>query len=242
MTVRGLPQPRSLLRRLYDWCIDAADKPHAMWIMGAVAFAESSFFPVPPDVMLIPMSLARPERAYVMAAWCTVASVARRPARLCHRRAALRLGRRLADPALRLWRQGRGLPRRLCAVGRLDHPAQGADADPLQDRHHHLRLCRLQFRAVRRCFRSLRAARGSSCWPSCCTATASRPAISSRSGSALGDCSVAAVVVDRHRGCAILVLRRIGFLIFATVPGHRWRAPARMPIWHTSDVAALNRP
>jgi membrane protein YqaA with SNARE-associated domain len=43
--------------------------------MGAVAFAESSFFPVPPDIMLIPMALARPERAYIMAAWCTVASV-----------------------------------------------------------------------------------------------------------------------------------------------------------------------
>jgi membrane protein YqaA with SNARE-associated domain len=67
--------PRSLLRRLYDWCLEAAHKPHAMWTMGAVAFAESSFFPVPPDFMLIPMSLARPERAYVMAAWCTVASV-----------------------------------------------------------------------------------------------------------------------------------------------------------------------
>jgi membrane protein YqaA with SNARE-associated domain len=47
-----------------------------MWLMGAVSFAESSFFPVPPDVMLIPMALARPERAYVMAFWCTVTSVA----------------------------------------------------------------------------------------------------------------------------------------------------------------------
>jgi membrane protein YqaA with SNARE-associated domain len=68
--------PRSPLRRLYDWCIEAAHKPHAMWTMGAIAFAESSVFPVPPDVMLIPMSLARPQRAYVMALWCTVASVA----------------------------------------------------------------------------------------------------------------------------------------------------------------------
>jgi len=67
--------PRSLLRRLYDWCIGAAHQPHAMWMLGAIAFAESSFFPVPPDVMLIPMSLARPQRAYVMALWCTVASV-----------------------------------------------------------------------------------------------------------------------------------------------------------------------
>lgn len=69
-------KPRSLLRRLYDWCLGAADKPHALWIMGAVSFAESSFFPVPPDVMLIPMALARPQRAYVLAAWCTVTSVA----------------------------------------------------------------------------------------------------------------------------------------------------------------------
>ena len=69
-------EPRSLLRRLYDWCLAAAYKPHALWTMGAVSFAESSFFPVPPDVLLIPMALARPERAYVMAAWCTVTSVA----------------------------------------------------------------------------------------------------------------------------------------------------------------------
>lgn len=68
-------ESRSLLRRMYDWCIEAAHKPHAMWTMSSVSFAESSFFPVPPDVMLIPMALARPERAYVMAAWCTVASV-----------------------------------------------------------------------------------------------------------------------------------------------------------------------
>lgn len=68
-------EPHSLLRRLYDWCLASAHKPHAMWSMGAVAFAESSFFPVPPDFMLIPMALARPDRAYVMAAWCTAASV-----------------------------------------------------------------------------------------------------------------------------------------------------------------------
>lgn len=75
MTVQAA-EPRSLLRRLYDWCMEAAHKPHAMWSMGAISFAESSFFPVPPDVMLIPMALARPERAYVMAAWCTATSVA----------------------------------------------------------------------------------------------------------------------------------------------------------------------
>ncbi|MBI3704158.1 MAG: DedA family protein [Rhizobiales bacterium] len=65
-----------MIRRLYDWCMAAAHKPHALWSMGAISFAESSFFPVPPDVMLIPMALARPERAYAMAAWCTATSVA----------------------------------------------------------------------------------------------------------------------------------------------------------------------
>lgn len=64
-----------MLKRIYDWCIDAAHKPYALWVMGAVAFAESSFFPVPPDVMLIPMSLARPQRAWLYASVCTATSV-----------------------------------------------------------------------------------------------------------------------------------------------------------------------
>jgi len=65
-----------MLRRIYDWFIAAADKPYALWIMAAVSFAESSFFPIPPDVMLLPMSLARPKRAWFFAAICTVSSVA----------------------------------------------------------------------------------------------------------------------------------------------------------------------
>jgi membrane protein YqaA with SNARE-associated domain len=67
---------RAMLRRTYDWCIAAADRPYALWILAAVAFAESSFFPVPPDIMLLPMSLARPQRAWLFATLCTVASVA----------------------------------------------------------------------------------------------------------------------------------------------------------------------
>jgi len=65
-----------MLRRVYDWCIAAAYRPYAMWLMGAVSFVESSFFPIPPDVMLIPMSLARPQRAWAYATLCTVTSVA----------------------------------------------------------------------------------------------------------------------------------------------------------------------
>ena len=64
-----------MLRRAYDWCIAAAGKPYALWLLGAIAFAESSFFPIPPDIMLIPMALAHPKRAYTYALLCTIASV-----------------------------------------------------------------------------------------------------------------------------------------------------------------------
>jgi len=66
----------AMLRRIYAWCVAAADKPYALWVLGAVSFAESSFFPVPPDIMLLPMLLARPKRAWFFATWCTVTSVA----------------------------------------------------------------------------------------------------------------------------------------------------------------------
>ena len=65
-----------MLRRLYNWCIAAAHKPHAEWMLGIISFVESSFFPIPPDVMLIPMSIARPSRAYYYATLCTITSVA----------------------------------------------------------------------------------------------------------------------------------------------------------------------
>jgi membrane protein YqaA with SNARE-associated domain len=64
-----------MLRKLYDAVIAAAEKPRAAWILGAVSFAESSFFPIPPDAMLIPMALARPDQAYRYALICTVTSV-----------------------------------------------------------------------------------------------------------------------------------------------------------------------
>ncbi len=75
MTVEA-SAPRSLLRRANDWANASADKPHAVRTMVAISFAESSFFPLPPDVMLIPMALAKPQRAYALAFWCTVTSVA----------------------------------------------------------------------------------------------------------------------------------------------------------------------
>jgi membrane protein YqaA with SNARE-associated domain len=64
-----------MLRRLYDWVIRLAGHPKALYAMGAVAFAESSFFPIPPDVMLVPMVLANRRAAFKIALVCTVCSV-----------------------------------------------------------------------------------------------------------------------------------------------------------------------
>lgn len=64
-----------MFRRLYDWTMSLAASPRAAWWLAAVSFAESSFFPIPPDVMLVPMVLARREKAYAYAAICTLASV-----------------------------------------------------------------------------------------------------------------------------------------------------------------------
>lgn len=64
-----------MLRRLYDWVLRLSAHPHATWALAMVAFAESSFFPIPPDVMLIPMTLARREGAWSFAAIATIASV-----------------------------------------------------------------------------------------------------------------------------------------------------------------------
>jgi membrane protein YqaA with SNARE-associated domain len=65
-----------VLRRLYDWTLSLAASPHALWALAAVSFIESSVFPIPPDVLLIPMVLAAPKRAWVIAGVCTLASVA----------------------------------------------------------------------------------------------------------------------------------------------------------------------
>jgi membrane protein YqaA with SNARE-associated domain len=64
-----------MFRGLYDWVLRMAAHRHAMRYMGAVSFAESSFFPIPPDVMLVPMMLARRDKIWTIALICTVASV-----------------------------------------------------------------------------------------------------------------------------------------------------------------------
>jgi membrane protein YqaA with SNARE-associated domain len=65
-----------MFQRLYHRMLALADSPGAPYALAAIAFAESSFFPIPPDVILVPMSLSRPRRAWTYAALCTVASVA----------------------------------------------------------------------------------------------------------------------------------------------------------------------
>ena len=65
-----------MLRRLYERIIGLAAGPNALWALVAVSFVESSFFPIPPDILLIPMILARPRAAWRLAAYCTLASVA----------------------------------------------------------------------------------------------------------------------------------------------------------------------
>jgi membrane protein YqaA with SNARE-associated domain len=64
-----------MLRRLYDWTMGLASRPNALLALGVVSFAESSFFPVPPDAMILPMVLARPDRAWRIALVATVTSV-----------------------------------------------------------------------------------------------------------------------------------------------------------------------
>ena len=60
---------------LYERVMRWARHPHAIWYLAGLSFAESSFFPVPPDVMLAPMSMARPQRAIYLALLTTIASV-----------------------------------------------------------------------------------------------------------------------------------------------------------------------
>ena len=65
-----------MLRRSYDWIMGLASHRDALWALAGVSFIESSVFPIPPDLLLIPMVLATPARAWMLAAICTASSVA----------------------------------------------------------------------------------------------------------------------------------------------------------------------
>ncbi len=64
-----------MIRGLYDWILRMADHPRALWVLALIAFAESSFFPIPPDLLMIPMILATPSRAWLIAGIALVSSV-----------------------------------------------------------------------------------------------------------------------------------------------------------------------
>ena len=66
---------RQTMKRLYEWCRSLANHAYAKWALAGISFIESSFFPVPPDVMLAPMVLADKSRAWSYAFICTLASV-----------------------------------------------------------------------------------------------------------------------------------------------------------------------
>ena len=63
------------LRGLYEWTIQWADKPHGTWALFLIAFAESSFFPIPPDVLLIALCVGSRKRSFRFAAICTLGSL-----------------------------------------------------------------------------------------------------------------------------------------------------------------------
>lgn len=64
-----------MLRKLYDWVIRWAETPYGAWALFVLAFCESSFFPIPPDVLLIALAIAIPEKALKYAMICSVGSV-----------------------------------------------------------------------------------------------------------------------------------------------------------------------
>jgi len=64
-----------VIRKLYDWTLSLAQSRHAIWALAVISFVESSIFPIPPDILLIPLIIATPTRAFGIAFVCTVSSV-----------------------------------------------------------------------------------------------------------------------------------------------------------------------
>ena len=65
----------NLLRKLYDWTLEKSKDPKAPWFLAIISFSESSFFPIPPDIILIPMVVAKRAKAWFFAFICTISSV-----------------------------------------------------------------------------------------------------------------------------------------------------------------------
>ncbi len=73
--VAGLKSIFVLARKSYDWVLHWAETPYAVWALFILAFAESSFFPIPPDVLLIAVAISMPKRSFYFALVCSAASV-----------------------------------------------------------------------------------------------------------------------------------------------------------------------
>ena len=67
--------PKGLLRRVYDWAMAWIQTPYGVWVLFLLAVAESSFFPIPPDVFLIALCMAAPKKSFRYAAICAAGSV-----------------------------------------------------------------------------------------------------------------------------------------------------------------------
>lgn len=71
----GVAEKVGWVRRMYDWVLSYSEKPHGPWALFGFSFAESSFFPIPPDPLLVALALGAPKRALRFAAICTAGSV-----------------------------------------------------------------------------------------------------------------------------------------------------------------------
>jgi membrane protein YqaA with SNARE-associated domain len=65
----------NLFRKLYDWTLEKSKDPKAPWFLAIISFVESSFFPIPPDIILIPMVITKRAKAWLFAFICTISSV-----------------------------------------------------------------------------------------------------------------------------------------------------------------------
>ncbi|HSH46728.1 MAG TPA: YqaA family protein [Longimicrobiales bacterium] len=69
-------EKKGWIRRMYDWVLSYSEKPHGGWALFGFSFAEASFFPVPPDPLLVALAIGAPKKAFRFALLCTAGSVA----------------------------------------------------------------------------------------------------------------------------------------------------------------------
>ena len=172
-----------MLKQLYDKVIALSASRHALPALAAVSFAESSFFPVPPDIVLVPMALAQPQQGAALCARLHHRLGARRAARLCHRRAALRHGRPLADLGLWLWRRVEAFRAAYAKWGAWIILIKGMTPIPYKIVTIASGFAGYNLALFLRAVASSRGACASSSRRSCCASMASRSAGSSRTAS-----------------------------------------------------------